>query len=109
MGSQRGRCRWHRPQLWAAVLIAIITEVVPAGVRGDLSRWLIEPKPGVFIGNVSSRVRDRLWDRVRENAKTGACWLAHEANTEQRFVLRTHRNPHRAPRDFEGLLLIETP
>ena len=91
------------------MFIALITEVIPTGVRGDLSRWLIEIKPGVFVGNVSARVRDRLWDRLAENARTGACWLIHEAPTEQRLSLKVHRNPTRKLRDFEGLQLLEMP
>ncbi len=91
------------------MFVAIVTEVVPVGVRGDLSRWLIELKPGVFVGNVSSRVRDRLWDRLGENTRTGSCWLVHEAETEQRIILRTHREPARTLRDFEGLQLVELP
>lgn len=91
------------------MFVAVITEVVPTGVRGDLSRWLIEIKPGVFVGNVSARVRDRLWERLADNARTGACWLVHEATTEQRLTLKIHRNPKRKPRDFEGLQLLEIP
>ena len=91
------------------MFVAVITEVIPTGVRGDLSRWLIEIKPGVFVGNVSARVRDRLWDRLKANTKTGACWLIHEAPTEQRLSLRVHRSPTRKLRDFEGLQLLELP
>ena len=32
-------------------MVVIILEKVSASLRGELSRWLIEPKPGVFIGH----------------------------------------------------------
>ena len=35
----------------------------PPKLRGDLSKWLCEINTGVYVGNVSSRVRDALWER----------------------------------------------
>jgi len=32
----------------------------PDGLRGHLTRWLAEVATGVFVGNPSARVRDRL-------------------------------------------------
>jgi CRISPR-associated protein Cas2 len=42
-------------------MIVIATTAVPDHVRGALSRWLIEPAPGLYVGTVSARVRDELW------------------------------------------------
>ena len=36
----------------------------PPKLRGDLSKWLCEINTGVYVGNVSSRVRDALWERA---------------------------------------------
>ncbi len=43
----------------------------PPRLRGDLSKWLQEVNTGVYVGNVSARVRDAIWERVCENAKIG--------------------------------------
>ena len=43
----------------------------PPKLRGDLSKWLCEINTGVYVGNVSSRVRDALWERVCQNLKNG--------------------------------------
>ena len=43
----------------------------PPRLRGDLSKWLCEINTGVYVGNVSSRVRDAVWDRVCQNLKNG--------------------------------------
>ena len=43
----------------------------PPRLRGDLSKWLQEINTGVYVGNVNSRVRDAIWNRVCENLKTG--------------------------------------
>ncbi len=41
-------------------MVVIILEKVPAGLRGELTRWLLELKAGVFVGKVSAMVRERL-------------------------------------------------
>ena len=38
------------------------------GLRGELNRWFLELKPGVFVGNVNARIRDLLWDRIILNS-----------------------------------------
>lgn len=43
----------------------------PPRLRGDLSKWLCEINTGVYVGHVSSHVRDALWDRVCQNLKSG--------------------------------------
>lgn len=82
---------------------------MPAGLRGELSRWLIEPRTGVFIGAVSGLVRDKLWEKVRDDARGGSVVLIHSARTEQGFQIRTHGDPSRYPVDMEGLTLIRIP
>jgi len=87
-------------------MVVFIMEKVPRSVRGELTRWLLEPKSGVFVGRVSGMVRDRLWDRVCASAGTGGAILCHSADCEQGFALRVHGVTRRALVDFEGLALI---
>ena len=47
----------------------------PPKLRGDLSKWLCEINTGVYVGNVSIRVRDALWERVCQNLKNGQATL----------------------------------
>lgn len=84
----------------------IMLERVPAGLRGELSRWLLEPKAGVFVGTVSAMVRDRLWERVVRSAKDGAGLMIHSADGEQGFKWRSVGDPSRTIEDFEGLFLV---
>ena len=42
-------------------MIVMLLEKVPLRVRGELTRWLIEPHTGVFVGHVNAMVRERLW------------------------------------------------
>ena len=62
----------------------------PPRLRGDLSKWLCEINTGVYVGNVSSRVRDALWDRVCQNLKNGQATLVFTTAGEQRMDFRTH-------------------
>ena len=37
-------------------------------LRGKLSRWLNEIHPGIFVGEVSARVRDKLWEMTEQQS-----------------------------------------
>jgi CRISPR-associated protein Cas2 len=89
------------------VTVIVLTNC-PAGLRGFLTRWLLEISPGVFIGNPTARIRDTLWAEVREYANQGRALLAHSTNTEQGFTFRTHDHSWH-PVDIEGLTLIRRP
>jgi CRISPR-associated protein Cas2 len=43
-------------------MIVVIGDRIPPRVRGILSLWLLEPKPGVFLGSINSNVEKRLYD-----------------------------------------------
>ncbi|MDX3388369.1 type I-E CRISPR-associated endoribonuclease Cas2e, partial [Streptomyces niveiscabiei] len=47
-------------------MTVIVLANCPAGLRGFLTRWLLEISPGVFLGAPSARVRDILWEEVRQ-------------------------------------------
>jgi CRISPR-associated protein Cas2 len=88
--------------------VIIVLTACPAGLRGHLSRWLLEISPGVFVGVVSSRVRDLLWERVVELAKDGRAILVHSARGEQRLAFRVHRHDWK-PVDIDGIHLMLRP
>ena len=90
-------------------MIVLILERVTPSVRGELTRWLIQPKTGVFVGRVSARVRDRLWERIVKSRRDGAALLVHAAETEQGFAIRTAGETSKLMWDFEGLILPKTP
>lgn len=89
-------------------MVVIVLEKVPASVRGELSRWLIEPHPGVFMGHISGMVRDKLWDLCCQKARGGGILQAWSTNNEQRFAIRSYGDTRRTIVDFEGLHLIQT-
>ena len=90
-------------------MIVIILENVPAALRGELSRWLIEPYPKVFVGHVSAIVRDRLWDKCCKSKRLGGVVQIWSTNNEQRFQMRMAGDTSRALVDMEGLQLVRIP
>lgn len=89
-------------------MTVIVLTNCPAGLRGLLTRWLLEISAGVFIGNPSARIRDLLWDEVCALAGQGRALLAYTTNSEQGYTFRTHDHAWH-PIDFEGLTLINRP
>ena len=87
----------------------IILERVPTSLRGELTRWMLEPRTGVFIGQVSAMVRDRLWERVCRSMRGGAGILAYSADNEQGFAMRFWGSTTRWVVDYEGLTLVSLP
>ena len=81
---------------------------MPTSLRGALSRWLLEPKAGVFLGNPSARVRDELWQRAIKKAReTGAVLQIWTDQNPQGFSHRQFGERERRFIDFEGLSLIQ--
>ncbi|MHB9858130.1 type I-E CRISPR-associated endoribonuclease Cas2e [Streptomyces sp. YIM S03343] len=87
-------------------MLVIATTAVPDHLRGALSRWTSEVVPGIFVGTVSARVRDQLWQAVTETVGDGAAVLVHPADTEQGYAIHTAGTRRRTPIDFDGLTLI---
>lgn len=90
-------------------MVVLILERVPVGLRGELSRWMLEPKACVFVGNLSAIVRDKLWQKAARDAKGGAGTLIYTSKTEQGFSVRSFGDTTRALMDWEGLLLVHVP
>lgn len=89
-------------------MVVVVLSACPEGLRGDLSKWLLEISTGVFVGFVSARVRELLWERVIELAKDGRAIMVHSTRGEQRMAFRVHRNQWQ-PIDMDGVTMILKP
>lgn len=89
-------------------MIVLVLTACPEGLRGHLTRWLMEVSAGVFVGKVTARVRDELWDRVVNLSGRGRAVMAYTARNEQGFALRNHGH-HWEPVDVEGITLMLRP
>jgi CRISPR-associated protein Cas2 len=90
-------------------MVVMVLEKVPTSLRGELTRWLIEPHPGLFVGHVNAMVRDRLWDKCCKAKRAGGVLQVWSTNTEQRFKMRAHGDTQREIVEFDGLQLIRLP
>ena len=91
------------------MMVVIILQSVPTRLRGELSRWLLEPTPGVFVGHVNAMVRDKLWEKCCKKCEEGGVFQAWTTNNEQHFSMRTWGDVRRETIDMEGLLFLKTP
>lgn len=87
----------------------LMLERVPRSMRGELSRWMIEPRQSVFVGDVSAMVRDKLWEMACQDSKGGSAFMVYSTNNEQGFLWRIWGAPVYIPEDFEGLMLVRRP
>ena len=60
------------------MIIVVLTDCPPK-LRGDLSKWLFEINTGVYVGNVSARVREALWIRICETVQQGQATMVYPA------------------------------
>jgi len=89
-------------------MVVVVLEKCPISLRGDLTKWLIEISVGVYVGQVSTRVRDNLWARICEESKNGRATMAFTKRGEQHFDFRVH-NTEWEPIDFDGIKLMLRP
>jgi CRISPR-associated protein Cas2 len=89
-------------------MIVVSVTDVPVALRGDLTKWLLEINTGVFVGKLSARVRDEVWERIVTYIKNGRATMVYSTNNEQGMDFRVH-NTTWEPIDFDGLKLILKP
>ena len=89
-------------------MIVIVVTACPVGLRGHLTRWLLEISPGVFVGRINARIRTHLWQRVLGMAKTGRAIMVYQTDNEQGLAFEVHRHDW-TPTDHEGINLMLRP
>lgn len=89
-------------------MVVFILTACPPGVRGDLSRWLLEIAPGVFVGHLAARVRERLWVRVTSLVREGRAIMVYSARNEQHLAFELFQ-PDWQVTDCEGVGLVKRP
>jgi CRISPR-associated protein Cas2 len=90
-------------------MIVMLLEKVPLRLRGELTRWLVEPRSGVFVGHVNAMVRERLWDKCCNARGLGGVVQLWSTNNEQHFAMRMSGDTSRQIVELEGLQLIQVP
>lgn len=86
-------------------MIVITLTKVPQSLRGDLTKWYQEVQTGVYVGNVSARIRDLLWARVIKGIGNGEATMVYNTNNELGYQIKTTRAQYEVV-DFDGVPLM---
>jgi CRISPR-associated protein Cas2 len=87
-------------------MVVMVLEKVSVSMRGQLTRWLLEPHSGVFVGHVSALVRDQLWEKCAQGKGAGGVIQIWSTNNEQHFAMRMAGDTKRLLVENEGLQLV---
>lgn len=86
-------------------MIVITLTKEPQSLRGDLTKWYQEVQTGVYVGNVSARIRDLLWERVIKGIGAGEATMVYNSNNELGYQIKTTRRQYQVV-DFDGIPLM---
>ncbi|WP_201732339.1 type I-E CRISPR-associated endoribonuclease Cas2e [Acidithrix sp. C25] len=87
------------------MFIVLVVESVPDHLRGYLERFLCEVRTGTYVGTLSSRVIDQMWEATITHAGPGDVVMVNPENTECGFRVRAREHPRWQLVDHDGWLL----
>ena len=87
-------------------MLVIVVENVPPRLRGRLALWLLEVRAGVYVGKVSSRVREMIWHTIESGIDEGNAVMSWSTNTESGFDFMTLGANRRMPVEMDGVKLV---
>jgi len=87
-------------------MLVIVVEAAPPRLRGRLAVWLLEVHAGVYVGDLSVKVREMIWRQVVAGIEEGSAVMAWNTNTEQGYDFTTIGRNRRVPLDLDGVRLV---
>jgi len=87
-------------------MLVIVAENVPPRLRGRLAIWLLEVRAGVYVGDVSRRVREMIWEQIERGIEDGNAVMVWSTNTESGFDFMTLGRNRRIPKEMDGIKLV---
>ncbi|MGC2063500.1 MAG: type I-E CRISPR-associated endoribonuclease Cas2e [Thermodesulfovibrionales bacterium] len=87
-------------------MLVIVVENVPPRLRGRLAVWLLEVRAGVYVGHLSRRIREMIWDTVIKGIGEGNAVMSWSTNTESGFDFLTWGENRREPVEMDGIKLV---
>jgi len=87
-------------------MLVIVAENVPPRLRGRLGLWLVEVRAGVYVGDVSRRVREMIWENLEKGVEEGNAVMAWTSNNESGFDFMTLGANRRIPVEMDGIKLV---
>lgn len=87
-------------------MTVVVTEKIPPRLRGRLAVWLLQVRAGVYVGDVSKRIREMIWQQCEAYCDEGNIVMAWATNTESGFDFQTLGQNRRIPVEMDGLRLV---
>jgi len=87
-------------------MLVTVVENAPPRLRGRLAIWLLEVRAGVYVGKVSRRVREMIWDQIEKGIEDGNAVMVWSTNTESGFDFMTLGANRRIPVEMDGIKLV---
>jgi CRISPR-associated protein Cas2 len=87
-------------------MLVIVVENAPPRLRGRLGLWLVEVRAGVYVGKVSRRVREMIWNNLEKGINEGNAVMVWSSNTESGFDFLTLGANRRIPVEMDGIKLV---
>ncbi len=87
-------------------MLVIVLENAPLKLRGRLSLYMIELRAGVFVGDLSAKVRQMLRSQIEAGIEDGNAVIVWSTNNEGGYDFETIGTNRRMPVEFDGLKLI---
>jgi len=84
----------------------VVTEAIPNRLRGRLAVFMLEVRAGVYLADLSRKLRDKIWEYIRADIEDGNAVIAWSTNTESGFEFQTLGKNRREPVDWDGLRLV---
>lgn len=89
-------------------MTVITISSAPVSLRGDLTKWMQEIATGVYVGDLNSRVREALWERVIQSVGRGQATLSYPAKNELGYQFKTYGTLQKNV-SFDGIPLVMIP
>lgn len=87
-------------------MLVIVVENAPPRLRGRIAVWLLEVRAGVYVGNVSRRVREMIWETIEKGLEDGNAVMVWSTNAEAGFDFMTLGANRRIPVEMDGIKLV---
>ena len=88
--------------------VVLQVESVPDHLRGYLERFLQETRTGLYVGTVSARVADHLWQVVLLYAGPGDALMVRPDNSEAGYTVVAREHERWRLVDHDGWTLSAT-
>lgn len=87
-------------------MLVIVTENVLPRLRGRLAIWMLEVRAGVYVAELSNKVREMLWKTIEQGVEDGNVVMIWTTNTEAGYDFKTIGKNRRIPVELDGVKLV---